>query len=222
MPIEEPTVLKINAVLVGPKLQLTSDEIRSIAEKFRTEAIESPLQRRVTPLYEVPQRIELPRERILIYGLRDRVVFEQAYPLNAEAHGFLSEVSNFVMATSEANGTSITEIGYNMELTYNQTTGYPTFTYIGKQLFGDISLEVANWQFAGGFGTLMFEADEEKWTVQIEPRTRDKEIASVFLRINLSPDANQLPDVDEMKNKFALIQCRANEFARKLDGNQMP
>ena len=220
MPVGAQTVLKINIVLVGLHLLRNPDEVNAFANSADTEVVTSALGLTiglppVSP--ELGQRIELPRDRISIDLTPVRTTIEREYPSCPSDLEHLAKTAGLAIASTESLDTPPTAFGYNIEAVYNQTSGRSAFSYLGDKLFASGGPALTGWELVGGSGRFIFNSDEGRWSIRVEPRFNDEENSRVFLNMNLHKTESRLPDVDDMMASFVHIWRQAESFARHLD-----
>lgn len=220
MPIDVQDVLKINIVFVGIGVLNDPEKVAAFSKTVGAEVLrageEFGFVGGLSPAASaVGQRLALQRDRISIGSSPDRTMIEREFPLETDLQR-LAEVADEALQSREGEELP-RAVGYNLELVYDQDSGYPAFQYIGKRLFREDTFVPEGWALAGGAGRLIFGSAAGRWTVHIEPRLGDASSSRVYLNLNFHIEEQRLPDRAEMLRTFQHVWSQSHDFARCLD-----
>ena len=219
MPAQVRDVLKANIVFVGLELLTKPTEVTEFSEALGVDPVlaEAGLILGISSgRAGTGRKIALQRDRINIELIPDRTVIEREYPEEG-ALDRLAEVVDHAVRHTALNGGKPRAFGYNFELVYDQTSGHPSFQYLGSRLFGNGGFALEDWNLVGGAGRLLFDSSDGRWTIQVEPRHNDEETTRVFMNVNLHKTEQRVPDLSELKMTFAQVRERAYAFVAHLD-----
>lgn len=218
MPANIQDVLKINIVFVGVNVLTSPKEFEAFSREVGTEVTEERVEigNESTPVVSVVRRnLSLKRDRIILGCLQERTIIEREFPTE-DSLSRLVEVAGKALQISSEKGTP-RAFGYNLELVYDQDVGVTAFHYIGERLFREGAYFPEGWELAGGAGRLLFNSDEGRWTIQIEPRFSDENTSRVFLNLNFHKEEGRLPNKEEMLSTFRQVWEQSHNFAHRLD-----
>ncbi len=220
MPVEVQDVLKINIVFVGIGVLNDPGKVAAFSDAVGAEVLrageEIGLVGGISPAAAaVGQRLALQRDRISIGSSPDRTAIEREFPLESDLQR-LADVADEALRSREGEEFP-RAVGYNLEMVYDQDSGFPAFQYIGKRLFREDTFAPEGWELAGGAGRLVFGSAAGRWTVQIEPRLGDASSSRVYLNLNFHIEGQKLPDRAEMLRTFQHVWSQSHDFAQRLD-----
>ena len=219
MATEVQDILKTNLVLIGIGLLNDPDQVRAFQNEVDTEVIVTAgfsvnLASQGNPI--PTQTTSLDRDRITIESTSDRTIITREYPSPTDLDR-LSEITSFAIRHTDSVEDSMTAFGCNLELVYEQASASTSLQYLRERLFGETSIDVDGWNLTGGSGKLMFDSDDGRWTVQLEPRFNNQETSKVFMSVNLHLVDPGIPSVEELKRFLDLGWDRSHKFVVRLD-----
>ena len=140
--------LVANIVMIGPGLLASEEEIHTfgqhIPHQVRLQTMTNPDNR------PIANRIEIPKDRIVIEMVPDRSSIEKEYP--DENWTRLAEVARFAIEASK--NLEIKAHGYNFSLVYQQESAPTAYEYIAARFIRP--QEVLDWNLTGGSAELCF------------------------------------------------------------------
>lgn len=214
-------ILKANIVLVGIGLLSKPNEEKAFSDAVNTEVVTAGvgLSFGVPTLPPEPGRtLELQRDRISLQLMPGRTAIERAFVSGSEDLDRLADVVGLALKHTHLGNEDVpTAFGYNIELVYDQTTGRSALGYLGAGMFGRSGLTVPNWNLVGGAGRFVFDSQEGRWSIRVEPRFNDEESSRVYLSMNLHKAENRLPSLNEIRATFTDLWTKAQRFVRLFD-----
>ena len=214
-------VLKVNIVLVGVGLLRLSDE----AMKFR-DAVGSEMTPSETGMLagfplanaEPGIAVSLNKDRIRLDLSPAQSMITRDYPLRDELDR-LADVIRLAISVTDTSNQQPTGFGYNIELTFDQTTGGPASQYLADRLFRNDLTTSLGWQPQGGTARLFFRDQESSWSLTLEPRFLYEGSGRVFVSANRHFDEPPLPDADKIHQSLEALWDQAHQFIQQLDGS---
>ena len=214
-------VLKVNIVLVGVGLLRLSDE----AMKFR-DAVGSEMTPSETGMLagfslanaEPGVAVSLNKDRIKLDLSPSRSMITRDYPLRDELDR-LADVIRLAISVTDTSNQQPTGFGYNIELTFDQTTGKLASQYLSDRLFRNDLTTSLGWQQLGGAAQLFFHDQESRWSLTLGPRFQDEDSGRVFMSANRHFDEPRLPDTDRIHQSLEALWDQAHQFIQQLDGS---
>ena len=174
MPATVQDILKVNIVLVGIGLLNNPNEAKAFSDAVNTEVVTSGvgLSFGMPTLPPEPGRtLELQRDRISLQLMPGRTAIERGFVSGSGDLGRLADVVGLALEHTHLGNEDVpTAFGYNIELVYDQTTGRSALGYIGAGMFGRGGLTVPDWKLVGGPGRFVFDSQDGRWSIRVEPR----------------------------------------------------
>ena len=218
-------VLKANLVFLG--LQLLDkpealDAFRGLVGTDVTITASGLVLGAPTNAVTTGQTLALPRDRITLESSPVRSVIAKDYPSmeevtrNRDLDRF-AEVAHYAVTNTHLDVDERRDLGYNIELVYEQDTGLSAFRYLAERLFRSAPITRTEWQLIGGSAKLHFQGNQELWNVTIEPRFQDHTTNRIFLSLNLHRSLQSLPNQHEIKASLNEAWNQAVGFVMQLD-----
>ena len=219
MSAEIQDVVKINVVFVGIGLLNTPAEFDAFSKAVDADVQISAagLLLGVPPIVPEPGRkLEIPRERITLDVSTVRSAIEREYPSEGDVSR-LAEVAGCAVQNTAPQERPPAAFGYNIEIIFNQTSGFPSLRYLGDRLFHQRDFGTDDWNLVGGTGRLIFDSVDGRWTIHVEPRYNSDETHQVFVSLNLHKAEQRLPNADEIRQSFSNVWNGAHTFITRFD-----
>ncbi len=206
-------VLKANVVFVGIELLASQEGVaefqNSIGSEVVPEGILIGAGAGVTPTQG--QVLRLPRDRIVLQCSSIRSVVEREYP-TANDLDRLAEITDCAILHSKLNEKTLDAFGFNVDLVLDQNSGETALTYLANRLFASGLQSAMGWTLVGGSGKLIFEEDDHRWTVTVEPRFGDDKTTKVYLGLNLHIGGKPMPSKSDVLNSLSEAWDKAHSF----------
>lgn len=212
MSTEIQDVLKAYLVLVGVDLLNTPESINS----FR-DSIDSEISLSIVPgLPSHSRMITLPKHRISLSLESGRSTLEREYPSRDDL-SMLAKVSHKAVYHTNLEGHIFQAFGFNIELVYDQDSGFPAAKYLSNKIFRNDFPGNDSWNLHGGSAKITFHSEDKYWNVTIEPRFNDSETSKVFLTLNLHRTDRRLPEEQGILDSLEETWDEAMKFVKHLD-----
>ena len=215
MAVQIVDLLAVEFVLVGVEILNSNQAIAEFGETIDELAVTTIRQSdgSIGPA----KRLRIDKPRIYVDLSPERTKVRQEYPSD-DVLPFLHQTISSLFEQSSTPLSTARAHGYNVELTYDQDSSFPAFSYISAKLFNQTAA-VEGWSLIGGSGAIRFQSrDGTLRNVTIEPRFRDESSQRVFLSLNLHVDGSNVPALNEIVGRLAQSIDEARAFIEALDG----
>lgn len=223
MTVNVQEVLVVDVVLAELQLLRNEKEIFACSEAMEAEIVTDGIVLATQPRAAAPvqgQVLRFRRDRMTVETSAARTRIAREYPAGIEDVGLVSRLIAQAIEATDLEGNAPAAFGFNIQIVYDQDSGEPATHYLGRRLFHPAENLRENWVKVGGFGKLIFQEGNRRWTIALEPRMQDPNTTKVFLDVNLHVPEARLPSLDDVDSLLREVWSRAHSLIEAIDGTQ--
>ena len=214
-------VLRANVVFVGVELLNAPGALEQFRTSVDSEVVQEGVLIAQAPNTSATQGrlLRLAKDRMLLETSQIRSSVSREYPNKADLHR-LSDVTKFAVDNTNLELQTPQAFGFNVELTYDQTSGLSAHQYLARRLFSPALSLGQHRRLVGGSGKLIFEADSCRWTFSVEPRFNEENTTKVFVTLNSHFGEGRVPNDGEILRALVDTWDRVHSFVVEIDNGE--